>query len=478
MQLLLLVLSTGICLGKKRIPTTVKPPTRPTPLVASSVEDPLSSRRFDDEHEALQSTNSRGGISDIGLVSDQTSERIVQLVETEVFDGKVWKAPGGAKKSTSLRWTDLDTGEVAPSPTDYFDDEYEWTSDWKIVTSAHRDEFGWEYDYKQKRNQQQSGLSSAPIRRRIWLRTYREESPELTSSSSAGAVDRRRKGKRRRKGPVKRALELIMEDFNFKGFGVSVYKSLVFLKSAGIALRLPILTNFNWWESHPSLPSVGSSVAYYTPGTFVIFLNASIRFEWLQWVVHNACSSFAFASVWLLWTLLLRGLITAVSALAFPVTRRLLLDPQLPLQPPNWKIPPSFSRVFEERLGCSWSWRVSFERGYEYRVSYWHYFAPSVAALLGGWKGTPDFLVRHAAALGLSTSGPIPDEPYLTSSVLFALSGFHLKRAQAKEVRNAPFMTTTARKDDEGTEKVSDDARVEGSGDAELAANASALLRL
>jgi hypothetical protein len=477
MQILLFVLSTGLCLGKKRIPATVKPANRPT-IVASVLEDPLSARRFDDEHRALLSTSNSSGINDIGLARDQTTERIVQLVETEVFDGKVWKAPGGTKKSTSLRWTDLETGEMAPSPTEHFDDEYEWTSDWKIVTSAHRDEFGWEYDYKQKRNQQQSGLSAAPTRRRIWLRTHREESFALSSSSSSGGVDRRRKGKRRRKGPVKQALELIMEDFNFKGFGVTVYKSIVFLKSAGIALRLPILTNFNWWESHPSLPSLASSVAYYTPGTFVLFLNASIRYEWLQWAVHNACATFAYAGVWLLWTLLLRGLITAVSALAFPVTRRLLLDPQLPLRPPNWKIPPSFSRVFEERLGCSWSWRVSIERGYEYRVSYWHYFAPSVAALLGGWKGTPDFLVRHAAAIGMSTSGPIPDEPYLTSSVLFALSGFHLKSVQAEDERTVPFVTSAGRKDDEDAENEFEDDRGQCTGDDTLAPNASELLRL
>lgn len=475
MRVFLLVFSAGLCFGKKRTPSPTKLTTRPS---FSSAESSLSLSSFADEHRALVITNSSSGNSENFLNKDQASERVVQLVETEVFDGKVWKAPGGAKKSASLRWTDPETGEVAPSPADHFDDEYEWTSEWKIVTSAHRDEYGWEYDYKQKRNQQQSGLSSAPIRRRIWLRTHREESPALSSSSSTVAVDRRRKGKRRRRGPVKQAIELITEDFNFKGFGVTVYKSLVFLKSAGIALRLPILTNFNWWESHPSLPSVASSVAFYTPGTFVVFLNASVRYEWLQWVVHNACATFAYAGVWLLWTLLLRGLITAVSALAFPVTRRLLLDPQLPLQPPNWKIPPSFSRVFEERLGCSWSWRVSIERGYEYRVSYWHYFAPSVAALLRGWKGTPDFLVRHAAALGMSTSGPIPDEPYLTSSLLFALSGFHLKNVQAKDERTAPLITTTSRgKDDEAATKEAD-ARVEGAGDVTRAANASELLRL
>jgi hypothetical protein len=256
---------------------------------------------------------------------------------------------------------------------------------------------------------------------------------------------------------------------------VSFYKSLVFLKSAGIALRLPLLTNFNTWESHPSLPSLATSIAFYTPGTLVVFLNASIRYEWLQWAVKNTASTLAYTCVWLVWTLLLRGLITALSALVFPFTRKLLLDPKLPLQPPDWRIPPTFSRFFEERLGCSWSWRVSIERGYEHRVSYWHYFAPSVAALLRGWKGTPDFLVRHAAAIGLSTSGPIPDEPFLTSNLLFAMSGFHFKKSppiRAATTETAPFIMAT-----KGAfhEQIDDD--IPEAHDTR-AANASQLLRL
>jgi hypothetical protein len=271
-----------------------------------------------------------------------------------------------------------------------------------------------------------------------------------------------------------------LEDFNFKGFGVTLYKSLVFLKSAGIALRMPLLTNFNWWESHPSLPNLATSVAFYTPGTLVVFLNASIRYEWLQWVVKNTSSTLVYVCVWLVWTLLLRGLITALSALAFPFTRRLLLDPKLPLQPPDWKIPPAFSRLFEERLGCSWSWRVSIERGYEHRVSYWHYFAPSVAALSKGWKWMPDFLVRHAAAIGMSTSGPIPDEPFLTSNLLFAMSGFYFMRSPLKgaaTAATAPFIMSTPATSDAALKDEHIDCDTLENHNTR-AANASQLLRL
>jgi hypothetical protein len=42
----------------------------------------------------------------------------------------------------------------------------------------------------------------------------------------------------------------------------------------------------------------------------------------------------------------------------------------------------------------------------------------------------PPWLVRHAPALGLSTSGLIPDEPFITSNLLLSLSGFYFKRDQ------------------------------------------------
>lgn len=331
--------------------------------------------------------------------SGTTSSLVLQIVETEVYDGRIWKAPGGSSRSQSFRWTDTD-GEIAPSPDQW--KGYDWTSDWKIVTSPQRDEFGWEYEFQ----------SRMPIRRRVWLRTY----------NAGTAIRRKKKGKR---SNVSKVVQLVMDDFNFKGFGFTFYKSLVFLKSFGVAFRIPGVTNFNTWESHPSMPNFATSIAYYTPGTFVLFLNASVRYEWLQWVLTNTVSTIVYAAAWLVWTLLIRGLITAGSALLFPITRQLWLNPQLPLSSPDWRIPPAFSRAVEERLGCSWSWRVSLERGYEYRVSYWHYFAPTLVGLLRGWKGVPAFLVRHAAAVGLSTSGPIPDEPYITSAALFALSGFY-----------------------------------------------------
>lgn len=143
----------------------------------------------------------------------------------------------------------------------------------------------------------------------------------------------------------------------------------------------------------------------------------------------------------LVWTFV-KGIVLAASALAFPITRK-LYQPPLPVVSP-WarSSAPNYSRIIEERLGCSVSWRVSRTRGYEFRVSYWHYYAPtltsmwpavkSVASLLQRQdKATmPDWWSRRSAAFGLSTSGPLPDQPHVTSSLALSLSGYYLRPTQ------------------------------------------------
>jgi len=42
----------------------------------------------------------------------------------------------------------------------------------------------------------------------------------------------------------------------------------------------------------------------------------------------------------------------------------------------------------------------------------------------------PEWWARRKAALGLSTSGPIPDPPFVTSSIAMSLSGYYFRPAQ------------------------------------------------
>jgi len=480
--------------------------------------------------------------------------RVVRITETEVYDGRTWRAPPSSyyddktspsstasppPSSSSLlgRWTDAVSGRPCPPPNEYDvndrkegpssqldDDEdgddydyYEWTGDWKIVTAPHRDEFGWEYVFQnQIGNEKKTGAGASgatnrfglPTRRRTWLRTCSlaaerkrmkakrgtkeedddeeeqddEEEVEEKSTTSEKKHEKKKKKSSKKQSAARKsganfvtrsgAYRRVRDDFNFKGFGWTFYKSLVFGKSAGVALRVPLTYNFGTWESNPGLPSLSSSVALYGPSnpTVALFLSTSFRMEFLQWAVAAVYSSAMFALFWCAWTFLIQGLLVAASALMFPFTKKFpSLSGGRPLQnlrPECWSIGPQYSRTVEERIGFSLSWRYSVERGFEVRKSFWHYYAPTVVSLLGHFKtknskklvdagaasgGTssdtaalqsqsriPAWLVRRVAAVGLSTSGPIPDEPFLTSSALLSLSGFYFRREEKDAQQHQP----------------------------------------
>ena len=346
-------------------------------------------------------------------IATSTNTSTIILTETELYDGKAWQA---------VSWNEASTGDASPSPSEYPDpSDGNWISEWKIVTGTTRDEFGWDYKTNRKR-------------RRTWIRTFETYNDKHASNrfktwrASSGTPSTSVTASvapRTRVVPITRLARAIRESYNFKGFGLTVYKSLVFRHSFGVALRVPVTFNFNLWEEHPSLPSVGASVAIYHPWVVCLFVSTSLRMEVLQWAITTSVATVIYAVCWLLWTVLLRGLIVAGAAILFPVTRR-LYQPTFPLAKPNW-LGPEYSRSAEERLGISWSWRYSQARGYEFRTGYWHYFAHSMVALLKAWnvQRIPNWVVRRVAAVGTSISTPIPDQPFITANTLLSLSGIY-----------------------------------------------------
>jgi hypothetical protein len=88
-----------------------------------------------------------------------------------------------------------------------------------------------------------------------------------------------------------------------------------------------------------------------------------------------------------------------------------------------------------ERIGMSVSWRISKQRGYEFRVSYWHSYLPTILYLhsllkLANKLPMEYWLRRQAGSLGLSTSGPTPSPPHFSCSACLSLSGFHYSSIQ------------------------------------------------
>ena len=193
------------------------------------------------------------------------------------------------------------------------------------------------------------------------------------------------------------AWQTVQDDFNFKGFGFSFYKSFIFKSSIGAALRLPLTINWDSFERHPEWPSLSSSafVFYSAPfhPTIACSLSASVNVEWVKHMAFQiAIVVRHIIAVALL--VLARGFLLAASALAFPVTRQLLHQnsqtgddywlgwDSLPSLKQSLREQPQFSGSLQERVGISYSWRISRSRGYEFRRSVWHLYLPTLLSLL------------------------------------------------------------------------------------------------
>lgn len=399
--------------------------------------------------------------------------RVLQITETEIWDGSKWK-------SGESRWTRPDDdddddkqqserkkgaaaaalGQPCASPDKQVPPSgFKFDGEWKIVTGgSSRDSYGWEYSMAQP----------FPIRQRVWLRNLVAVEPKKSKKKHKTQVLKiRRKTKAAEKIAAKRRRKLpgwirtVTDDFNFKGVGMSLYKSIVFPKSFGVAFRLPLTYNFGFWETNPGLPSVSSTIGLYFPGTAMISISTSVRLEFLKFMSARVVEIACYLILSFVWTFL-RGIVLACSALAFPITRE-LYQPPIPMASP-WarQSGPIYNRSIEERLGCSFSWRISRSKGYEFRVSYWHYYAYTLTSVWPAVQGLasllqrqekaamPEWWARRKAAFGLSTSGPIPDAPFVTSSLAMSLSGYYFRPMQkvrlvastsAKDFTTSPLPT-------------------------------------
>jgi hypothetical protein len=346
----------------------------------------------------------------------QEARNVLQVVETEIFNGSDWI---GAKN----RWSDLKGRPSNPPPSIEPPQGYQFEGDWKIVTSSNRDSLGWEYVWSEKKTAR---------RRRLWLRTIMEHLPPTCSEPTS-------------------LLASLSDNWNFKGFGISVYKSLLSARSIGIALRLPILSNFDWWERHPALPSLSTTITGYFPWALIFGVSGSLNVDFIAWALGR---SFRYALVGLSAAMLAlcRLLFLPISVLLFPVYRRLVL-PSFPL-PPVPTIPPVYSLSIQQRIGMTISWRISQERGYEFRLSYWFTYLPTILYFLeiisrnkqATETRLTNWLRRKTGSIGIDTGGPTPVQPHYFLSAALSLSGFYF--------RKLPSLTTTASQSTSGSASI------------------------
>jgi hypothetical protein len=387
-------------------------------------------------------------------------------------------------------------------------------------------------------------------------------------------------------------LRSIQEQYNFKGFGWSINKSLIFAHSIGATLRIPLSANFDSYEQYRAAPFISTGIYFGYPWAIATMLNASLPIEALRWViagilykiqwgmaVMSAITRLCIEVVvyvilwpWRVWSTLFKAMtkvidsskvitrqeqqqkqhdddptnaaevivndtdggtivsiethielnnsslnneveeeddsVTVVSVIDSPrgggggggesgrrrsdgVTSEEIMVPFFLRKEHRTilghEIPPyhrsttiEYSSTIQERLGVSLSWRLSRNRGYEYRCNFFFSCMPTrsfwkqleeerkrrldsllvrrrknekvlsamtppldVTTTIDDKIGTtttnldssryiqnirsilPSFLTEHYSAVGLSTGWPLPMEPYYALSLVLSMSGFY-----------------------------------------------------
>lgn len=353
---------------------------------------------------AAQVNNNNNNNNNQSGNSTTNQDGIVQVLENEI-----WDAANNSWKAVGERWTN-ERGQSCSSPSELQAPAgFEFEGEWKIVVTS-GDSMGWEYQFQYLR---------PPKRRRIWLRSLRQQ-PQII-------VKPRQPSK-----SLTKTLARIRDDYNFKGFGLSFYKSLVFPSSFGLALRLPLTMNFDWWDRHPELPSVSSGLVFYFPWTIAAYLETSLHVEWIKWVLKSVLGVISKLAVLVIYQLVLPFVWLVSSTIFFPLRTKL---PPLPT-PPNIAIAkPRYNPEMSERIGCSVSYRWSKLRGFESRFNYWHVYLPTLMVyqklLNTKLPLDSEWWQKHFGSIGLSSVYPLPFPPHFSCSALLSLSGLYLKKRES-----------------------------------------------
>jgi hypothetical protein len=346
---------------------------------------------------------------------------ILQILEKEIYDSEsdTWR---GRQPS---RWMDPNgAASLAPpnipAPT-------VWIGQWKIVTSQHRDALGWEYTWLP---------GQPPVRQRIWLRTYLRDDGETSLVTT-------------HQHPISSlSLSLLwtrfQQDFTFKGWGMNLYQSCVATHSRGIALRLPITSNWNWWERHPALPSFTATGALYYPWCLIGYISCNINVDYLIWAMESIVRLIQ-ATLWYGLLYALKAVALPFAILLVPLTRSIIL-PSFTI--PSHHVPkPQQSSQVQEKVGCSISWRYSLAQGYEFRVSQYYLCLPTLVYLVHLTQQILGKIQQHAphplvsfplldwfrtktGSIGISLGQPTKAAPGFTCNAVLSLNGFHVRQKQ------------------------------------------------
>ena len=166
-----------------------------------------------------------------------------------------------------------------------------------------KDGFGWEYyvgryDGLGRRRRRWvrnlrrvSGLSSAGVamaksleaKKKLQQQQKDRTQQKQKKVSSSSSLNNPKKSATYQPPPT--LLKSIQDSYNFKGFGWSFFKSLVFKKSFGAAFRIPLSANFDGYDKYLAAPYISSMTYFGYPLVIATFLNASIPLEAIKWIL-------------------------------------------------------------------------------------------------------------------------------------------------------------------------------------------------
>jgi hypothetical protein len=229
----------------------------------------------------------------------------------------------------------------------------------------------------------------------------------------------------------------LRDDFSFKGYGISVYKSLMALNKAGIAFRIPLLNHWDWWDSNPALPSIGLMLCAYYPFNLSVGLTSSMRMDVLKcWLARSVL--LAQAAVLQLLHHLLSALWIIVSLLLYPLQQKWSDTPcqldQLAakLASKSKEVSASYQSEIQERLGTTFWYRWTPTAGFDARISVWHLYMPTLEVYSQFLTGSKERLLgpwwkSHFASLGLDSA--VSNAMFSATGVL-SLSGLRFNRGR------------------------------------------------
>jgi len=440
---------------------------------------------------------------------DDNNNGIVQVIESEVWDAleNVWKGAGISGSDGTSRWTN-EEGNPSPSPSEVIPPEgWEYLGEWKIVvkSSNNNDSKGWEYQYPEIQYQ----YLQPPTRRRIWLRSLTQtkrkprtplsrlipKAPPTTITSTSVTTT---KVKHLHANGLSRTMQKVRDDWNYKGLGFNLYKSFIFPSSVGIAVRLPLTIHFDTFDRNPAWPIISTSAAVFYPPMVAGFLSWSVHVEWVKWIMKYIVGLIPRIFLLIIYRLVFPFFWTIASILLFPFKYELTSRPTIIPNRSWWTggniAKPHYNTQMSERIGISVSYRWSKSRGYEGRISYWHSYLPTLlvyqqfllqlqerfrksitlsttnnsksfpssSSLLSSSTGGSttstmtkiktkikpiNWLRKHFASLGVSSSGPIPDTPPFSCSANFSLSGLYFGSSRQMRSRGNTALATGSRTD-------------------------------